>query len=200
MKIDWQIPQPRKGMMGKIDTFIGPGATSAEKALQLWPPLLAGVALLLCAYWLQWQWSIWQLLVATILMVDMVGGVLTNSTSSAKRWFHRPEQGLKQHMIFILSHFVQLALFAWAFMASSLVWLLAAGGYLIAASSLILVTPLYLQRPVAACCYVVSLFLSLYVLAPASELAWFLPLFYFKLLISHLLKEAPFRPENETVK
>ncbi|RJG47479.1 hypothetical protein [Motilimonas pumila] len=197
MKIDWHIPAPRKGVTGSIDKFIGPGATSAEKSLQLWLPILAGIALLACGYGLQWHWSIWQFVVATILMVDMVGGVITNSTSSAKRWFHRPGQGVKQHITFILTHFVQLGLFAWTFMPNSGFWLMTAGGFLVAASAIILISPLYLQRTVAACCYLASLMLSFYVLAPALELAWFLPLFYFKLLICHLLKEAPFRPENE---
>jgi hypothetical protein len=54
--------------------------------------------------------------------------------------------------------------------------------------------PLYLKRPVALGLYVVALLLSLYAFDVPAGLAWFLPVFYLKLLVSHLLPEAPFAP------
>lgn len=61
----------------------------------------------------------------------------------------------------------------------------------------ILLMPLYLQRPVALACYSLSILLCLYVFSAAEGMEWFLHLFYLKLLVSHILKEEPYRPETE---
>lgn len=196
MKIDWQVPASRSGFKGKIDSFIGPGATSAEKNIQSYIPLLAGGLLIFSAYVGEFDWHLSQYLVALILTLDMVGGVITNATASAKRWYHREGEGFKQHMAFIMVHFVQLGFFSGFFLDFNLVWIALVGGYMLFASTLILLTPLYLQRPVALTLYCVSLLLSLYVFESVAGLEWFLPVFYLKLLISHLLKEAPFCPEK----
>ena len=196
MKIDWQVPASRSGFKGKIDSFIGPGATSAEKNIQYYIPLLAGGLLIFSAYVGEFDWHLSQYLVALILTLDMVGGVITNATASAKRWYHREGEGFKQHMTFIMIHFVQLGFFSRFFLDFNLVWIVLVGGYMLFASILILLTPLYLQRPVALTLYCVSLLLSLYVFESVAGLEWFLPVFYLKLLISHLLKEAPFCPKE----
>ncbi len=46
MKIDWSVPQARAGFWGGIDKLIGPGATKAEKNLQLY-----GLLLLALSWW-----------------------------------------------------------------------------------------------------------------------------------------------------
>ncbi|WP_394246803.1 hypothetical protein [Vibrio profundi] len=199
MKIDWEIPKARDGFRGKLDKFIGPGATSAEKNLQGYLPLIAGAAMLFYAWSTPLSWTLTQYVVAALLTIDMLGGVITNATSSAKRWFHREGEGFKQHMSFIGTHFIQLGLFSWAFLDLNWGWIALAGGYVMLASCLILLTPLYLQRPVALILYSVSILLSLYVLETVPGLEWFLPIFYLKLLVSHILKEEPYRPENESV-
>ena len=57
--------------------------------------------------------------------------------------------------------------------------------------------PQYLQRPVALIVFGCALLISLYVLSQPVGLEWFLPLFYLKLLVSHLPKEEPYRPPSE---
>jgi hypothetical protein len=47
--------------------------------------------------------------------------------------------------------------------------------------------------------YAGSVLLSLYALAPPPGMEWFLPLFYLKLLVSHLPPEHACRPEWETI-
>ena len=64
------------------------------------------------------------------------------------------------------------------------------------ASFLILRVPLYVQRPFALLLYLGGLILTFYVLPAIPGLEWFLPIFYMKLLISHLILEAPFLPES----
>ena len=62
------------------------------------------------------------------------------------------------------------------------------------ASLLILRSPLYLQRPVAFSVFGLGLLANTYLAAPTPGLEWFLPIFLLKLLLSHLLREEPYRP------
>ena len=186
MKIDWTPPMPKSGM----EKFIGPGATRAEIWLQSLVPVLAIVV----ALYLAPEWSALQQIVAALLVGDIVGGIITNATSTAKRWYHREGQGRWQHMGFISLHFIQLSVFNAVFMEFSLLWIAITGGFMLLASWLVLVMPLYLQRPVALTLYSLGLVLSLYVFDSPAGLEWFLPFFYLKLLVSHILKEAPYRP------
>jgi len=197
MKIDWELPEFRNGFYGTLDKLIGPGATPAEKKLQLYIPLLLGVFVVAQNYLSQFNWSVAQQFVAFLIVGDIAGGIITNSTSSAKRWFHREGQGFKAHMGFVLLHFIQISLVNIFFMEFDLIWIASVGGYLVLACALVLCVPLYLQRTVALMFYSVSVLLSLYVFTAPAHLEWFLPLLYLKLLVSHIVREEPYRPENE---
>lgn len=197
MKIDWTVPLRRSGFKGQLDKLMGPGATQAEKNIQSYVPLLAGALLVFYGLSNEFDWRLSQYIVALLLTIDMAGGVITNATSSAKRWFHRDGEGFKEHMRFIGIHFIQLGLFSGFFLDFNLGWIAYVGGYMMLASATILLTPLYLQRPVALIFYSISVLLSLYVFENAAGLEWFLPIFFLKLLICHLLKEAPYRPETD---
>lgn len=199
MRIDWNCPSPRAGYKGLIDRFIGPGATQDEIKLQLFVPLLAGVVLVCIAYFGRFSWGWSQYLVATLLTVDMLGGIITNSSSSAKRWFHRDSRGVAQHLGFVAIHFLQLALFSWAFLNFDLWWILSTGSYMMISALIILNTSLHIRRPVALSLYALSLVLASQYFESALGLEWFLPLFYLKLLVCHLLKEAPFRPKMDAI-
>ena len=93
-------PQPRSGwLLGAIDQFIGPGATTAEVVLQLSAAFAVGLLCLL-SYWKETSteenvlvMSKVSSVVVLLLGVDLIGGVVTNSTSAAKRWYHRDGQG-----------------------------------------------------------------------------------------------------------
>ncbi|MEL6187918.1 MAG: hypothetical protein AAFU79_25120, partial [Myxococcota bacterium] len=80
-------------------------------------------------------------------------------------------------------------------LAGDIWWVALTGGYLVSAAVLILGVPQYLQRPVAYGTYAGAILLSLYAAATPAGLEWFLPVFYLKLLVSHLPKEEPYRPE-----
>ncbi|MEF1337737.1 hypothetical protein REH81_13235, partial [Vibrio rotiferianus] len=190
-------PQARAGFWGGVDKLIGPGATKAEKNLQLYVPFAAGFVMVVYAYFAQLGWSATQYVIAGLLTVDIIGGIITNATSTAKRWFHREGQGFKQHMSFILTHFVQLSLYSWAFLNFDIMWIVVIGGYMVLACSLVMKTPLYLQRPMALTLYSLSVIISIYWAQAPQGLEWFLPLFYLKLLVSHVLREEPYRPEQE---
>ncbi|WP_299421135.1 hypothetical protein [uncultured Shimia sp.] len=195
MKISWDLPQKRKGIAGVIDGLIGPGATPAEKALQLYLPFGFGAIVLLAGLVLDFGWSVAQFVVIAVLAVDMMGGVITNATSTAKRWFFREGQGIKQHLGFVAMHVAQTALFGWAFMDLDLLWIGSVFVVLFGFSAAILTMPLYLQRPIASFLFVVAMFLSLYLFETPQEVQWFLPMLYYKILISHVLREEPYQPD-----
>ena len=197
MNINWNPPNPREGFPGQWDKFVGPGATSAEE----WVQLIGGVLLAIGSIALfftqqETDVSIWQTVLVVILAADISGGIVTNATSAANRWYFRPEQGFKAHFGFIALHGVHIVLIALLFTANPLAYFLLFYGYLLVAAIIILRTPLYLQRPVAFAFYAGAILLNMLGLAAIQGLAWFIPLLFLKLLLAHLLKEAPYQPED----
>ena len=195
MNAFWTPPEPRKGLAGAWDRFVGPGATRAENWLMVGSAFVGGLSVPLYAALTGLGWSALQLVVAGLLAFDLVGGVVTNATSAAKRWYHRAGQGFAQHFTFIAVHAVQLFLVAWLFRGGDWAFFGALYGYLLAATLIILRTPLYRQRPVALLLYSGAILINSYVFTPTAGLEWFIPIFYLKLLVSHLLKEVPYRSE-----
>jgi hypothetical protein len=197
MNINWHFSPPRTGLAGAWDRFVGPGATRAEVALQLAVPLLAALAAPWHAARSGADWSTGQAVLGTLLAADIAGGIVTNATSTAKRWYHRAGHGVRQHLLFVLLHGVHLLLVSWAFLQMDWIWVLQTGGFLMAAAAAILLVPRYLQRPVALTAYAASVWLALDVFRRPPGLEWFLILFYLKLLVSHLPREEPYRPARE---
>lgn len=196
--IDWNPPEPRAGKLGAWDRFVGPGATSTEEWLQI----IGGAALAGCLTMMLYMrrtelnWTGLQLLLVAVLALDLIGGIITNATSAAKRWYHRDGQdGLRAHIPFIAVHGVHVLLIAAAFRGMDWGFFIVLYGYLLAASIVILKIPLYLQRPAALALFCGGILLGMYLFIPTPGLEWFIPFFYLKLLVSHLLKEAPFSPE-----
>lgn len=200
MTINWNFPPPRRGLAGALDRFIGPGATPAELTLQFGLPTLAAVAAPLHAVHVVVHWSWLQHVACCILAFDTAGGVITNATSTAKRWYHRRGQGFKQHLGMVSLHLIHLFVVAWLYLSLNLAWFAIASACLLVSASIVLAVPQYLQRPVAVTAYACALLLSMYVLRQPAGLEWFLPLFYLKLLVSHLPVEEPYRPASEADK
>lgn len=190
--IHWRHPAPR----GAMDRLVGPGATPAELAIQFIPALLAAVGLPSIALIKGWDWSMLQCVVAGLLVLDLVGGVITNATSAAKRWFHREGQGFDAHMGFVMAHLAQPVIVMLFFDRWNWSFVLGAYGYVVISATIILKTPLYLQRPIASLLTVSGIAMAPYVLPLPPHFEWFLPLYFMKLLLSHLLREEPYRPEQ----
>lgn len=194
MSIQWEYPEPRTGFDGVLDRFIGPGATRAEIALQISFPIITTVLILFHAATANLGWNALQYIVAAILALDMAGGIVTNATSAAKRWYHRKEQGLRQHLIFIAVHAVQIFLVAWQFRALDWAYFVVIYAYLLGAAYLILRVPLYLQRPLAFGFAALGILVGLYGFTATVGMEWFLPFLFLKLLLSHLIHEEPYAP------
>lgn len=198
MKLHGELLTPRQGVAGVLDRFVGPGATGAELMLQFSLPLCAAIVAPAYAAYAVVGWSHAQYLICAILAFDVIGGVITNATSSGKRWYHRAGQGMSQHLGFVTAHLAHLFLVGWIYPGLDLDWPAVSGGYLIVTSAAIIGAPLYLRRPVALIAYMGALLLSIYMLTAPIGLEWFLPLFYLKLLVAHLPREEPYRPDART--
>ncbi len=196
VEIRWIPPEPRPGLKGAWDKFVGPAQTTSEFWLGVIPSIIAAIAAPAYALCKGLDWSIWQLLIVALFAFDLTGGVIVNASSSAKCWYHRPGQGFKQLFGFTSMHIHPLII-AWLWLDGDWGYFVIAYGFLLFATVLILQTPLYLQRPLALTLYLIGLILAWYFLPPIKGLEWFLPVFYLKLLVSHLLKEAPFRPLDD---
>ena len=175
---------PRSGWRGAIDRFVGPGATSAELWIQFAPALLVGVGLPIWAVLAHIGWNIPQMIVAGLLALDVVGGAVTNATLPAKLWYHRPET---RHEGFVLLHGVQIFLVGWLFRQMDWVYFAFHYGALLTASAVIVRTPERLRRPAAFLHLSIILMASTTAFRPSEGMAWFVPLFFLKVLIAHLL-------------
>jgi hypothetical protein len=193
----WIPPKPRSGLAGEWDKFVGPGQTRSEFWLILIPSVLAGLSSPIYAVANGLGWTTLQLIVAGVMAFDLVGGVATNATTTAKRWYHRAGQSGVQHLQFIAVHALHIFLVAWLFRRSDWVFFGVYYVYLLIASLVITRTQLYLQRPLALLLFVVVCLMNLYVVVPTRGMEWFVPVFFLKLLVSHLIKEVPFLPDEQ---
>ncbi|MEM8492515.1 MAG: hypothetical protein AAF756_16990 [Pseudomonadota bacterium] len=196
--IDWKVPLLRSGFAGLLDRAFGPGYTSAELALQLTLPLAAAGAVPLLVHITGLPWNMPQQLVVAFLALDGLGGVITNSTSSAKRWFHRDSQTPIHHLAFAGMHVLHFALVMWVFAAADFGWFLGASAYLVVAAVTVVLAPLYLQRPLSAGIVAIGIGYSLLALPQIDGLEWLLPVFYMKIIGAHLLREEPYRPSQSS--
>lgn len=192
--INWKYPPPRSGFAGAFDKFFGPGTTRAEAWLEAVFCLGAGIAMPLYAYLNGFEWSLVQYILAAWIAFDMVGGIITNATSSAKRWYHRPGQGFKAHFSFIALHIGYLFLVAWLFRSMDWMYFGGLSAFLLLAAFIVLRAPLYLQRPLAFGMVVIAFLFNRYGFSPTMGLEWFVPFLFIKLLASHALREEPYRP------
>jgi hypothetical protein len=195
-KSDWKVPPPRNGLAGAWDRFVGPGATPAEQLLSVIPASLFAVTVVAYAYCQQLEWSMLQYIVAFVLGFDIVGGIATNATSAAKRWYHRAGRGLLQHFGFAVLHAFYIFLVALLFCPHFFNFFFFHSLYLVASALIILRVSPYLQRSVALLLLSGGILLSLYVATPPAGLEWFPIFLYIKLLVSHLVREEPYLAQS----
>lgn len=196
MRIDWSYPEPRRGALGQWDAFVGPGATNAEEWLQLG---LGALIALICIV----QFTIagaadvawYHYAIVVFLALDIGGGIVTNAASSAKRWYHRNGYPKWKHLMFLVMHALHLSVVSILFAGDPFLYFGLTFGGLMFFGPIIVSVPLYLQRPTAFGLATVAIVIVQFSFFSIPGLQWFLPLIVLKLLIGHLVKEAPFRPE-----
>ncbi|MGR6831884.1 hypothetical protein [Aliivibrio wodanis] len=183
---------------GKFNFTTGYGATKAESIIANNAAFIAPIILYFFA-WKPLDWSLLQIVVAGVLTLDMIGGVLTNSLGSMKRFLHTDQKlelnwlgklvGSK--FLFPAIHFQLFAIplcfdISWSY---AFFWY----GIMMVSIVFIHVLPMYLHRPVALLVVMLSIILSQLMPSPAG-LEWIAPIFIIKLVLSHGVREEPYRP------
>ncbi|MFW9996123.1 MAG: hypothetical protein ACFFD4_29045 [Candidatus Odinarchaeota archaeon] len=190
----WDFREPRKGLKGEFDKFFGPDTNKKELTLILVTALAGGVlaVILPTLTGVEW-WNIFQYIVVLVLSLDVLGGVVTNVSNSAKRWYHRPGQPTRNFYKFILPHLHPVLLgMLFLPLEDGLLYGFGAYFFLILSATIILQVPVYYQRMTAFVLYTVSIYLTMYLFPVIPALEWFLPVFYLKLLLGHLVREEPY--------
>lgn len=179
----------RPGLGGWLDRIVGPHGTPGELWLQFVPSISAAIALPLVAISWQLPWNSVQLAIATLFAFDLTGGIVTNATPAAKRWYHRPGQTFRHHFGFVAIHGLHLFIVATLFRGGDWFFFGLTYSFLLLGSSLILTVPRDLGRPVALLLCGIGLLFGFYLIPPTVGLEWFLPFLWLKLFVGHLLPE-----------
>ncbi|MEU6313027.1 hypothetical protein [Streptomyces sp. NPDC047014] len=194
LRISWEIPETPTGFAGRLERFMGPGKSRSESVVE--SVGLTGCAVLLAAgLWGSGavrEWSAGQVTVVALMGLDLVGGVLTNATNAAKRWYHRADPGARRaRLLFVSAHLLHLGAMGLYVLGGDLGWTAGNAVLLLGGAMAVEYAPLHLRRPVAMAALMAAVLVNLFWLPVAVALAWFAPLFFLKLLVCHLVPEAP---------
>lgn len=211
VSIDWSVPPASPGWSGRLERFMGPGKRPLEYIVEF----AGGAVCVALLGWHVWhagtyrEWSLVQSAVAALIGLDLVGGVLTNSTNAAKRWYHRNAAGMsRSRLTFVGMHVLHLAGLAFLLrpgvlptvvpaLPPSLGWVLVNSGLLLALAVLIESVPLEVKRPTAMGAYMAALLVNATLFPLPAAVGLFVAFFYLKLLIGHLVPEAPMVGRHE---
>ncbi|MFT6908636.1 MAG: hypothetical protein ACJAS1_005339 [Oleiphilaceae bacterium] len=186
---------------GKFNFTTGYGATKAERAIAKYAAFIAPIILYLFV-WQHLNWSLVQIVVVSLLTLDMIGGVLSNSLGSMKRFLHT-EQKLELSWLgkLVGSKFVFPAIHFQLFaipLFFDVAWSYAIFWYVLMMVSIVIIhfLPLYLHRVMGILIVMLSIILAQIMPAPLG-LEWIAPIYIIKLVLSHGVREEPYRPTLE---
>jgi hypothetical protein len=195
MRINWKHPEPRQGLAGVLDRFVGPGATKGELFLQFTFALLMSISVILYAHFNNLGWSVIQHIVAALIAFDLAGGIVTNATASAKRWYIPMWHKTKWCWTLIATNIFAPFLVAWVFRSMDWFFGMVVYSYAVIAPILLLKVPLHLQRPTAFILFCGAMLTDIYLFKPIPGLEWFLPFYFMKVILSQAIREEPYRPD-----
>ncbi|WP_323369191.1 hypothetical protein [Streptomyces alkaliterrae] len=194
IRISWEMPATPSGLAGRVERFMGPGKRRSESAVELGGGALCAL-LLAAGVWASGAvegWSAAQLAVVALIGLDLVGGVLTNSTNAAKRWYHRAAPGARRaRLLFVAAHLAHLAAMGLVVLSGDWLWMAGNAALLAVGAVGVEFAPLHLRRPVSMVVLTAAVTVNLFWLDVPPQLAWFAPLFFLKLVVCHLVPEAP---------
>ncbi|OKJ64777.1 hypothetical protein AMK27_02525 [Streptomyces sp. CB02009] len=200
VQISWEVPATPPGLAGRLERFMGPGKSRSESVVETLG--LLGCASLLAAglstSGILRDLSTAQLVVVALAGLDLIGGVLTNATNAAKRWYHRAAPGARRaRLLFVSAHLTHLAAMGLVVLSGDLTWTLTNAALLLGGAVTVEYAPLHLRRPVAMALLTAAVLVNLFWLSVPTALAWFAPLFFLKLLVCHLVPEAPLERKRD---
>jgi hypothetical protein len=180
-------PPPSSLASRAIGVLVAPGATRPEWILSLSAAAVGSAAAATHAA-LAHEIGSWRLALVAFVAFDMFGGAVANCTDSCKRHWHTPSRTRGAAFGFVAGHVVHLALVAAVFRGMDAAWFGATTALLLASAALVLAAPEGMKRPSAAAALALAVLVDFW-LGPTPGLEWFATVFFFKLLVAHLLAE-----------
>jgi len=142
----------------------------------------AGILVSSCLVYINRSLAWWQLILLFVLMWDVVGGAVSNSTSSTNRWYMR--HPIRIRFVFIAIHIIQPFLLVWILDDSNLIFALVLYSYMILCAIIILIIQQpELQRPLATVFYIIGMMLITFLFNLSITLQIFGYLYLFKLIV-----------------
>lgn len=183
--------------MGLLAKLTGPTATRTEILLQF----IAPVAIVAFLVYSQAAFLFGQGLLYTIILCllafDVLGGVVTNETLAARKWFNRDDVSKLKKWLFCLMHLVHICVLFLYLNEPALPGLLTYGSLYLASFTLVILTPNYISRAVAAslyCGFIVLFFEFDYF--GLENFKYLLLIFHYKIVVAYSVSFHELDPVN----
>lgn len=178
--------EPRPGLPGLLDRYLGPDATASD-GLRVAMAGLGGLLLGLLTV----PAPLAERLLLALLTTELCAGLVAALNHAGKAWIHRPQRRLPRLLLFIALQTIPLALFIWLFRDQDLSLLATAIALLGAGSAAVMLTPAEWQRAVGFLVLLAVLFTLQHFHTPPPAGAWFLPLLYARTFLALLPAQRP---------
>ncbi|TVS18586.1 MAG: hypothetical protein EA417_02925 [Gammaproteobacteria bacterium] len=179
-------PEPRPGMAGLVDRYLGPGATPLDRVRVM---LAGGGGALLGL--LTVPAPLTERLLLGLLAAELCAGLMAALNHAGKAWIHRPHRRQGRMALHVGYQCLILGAFIWLYRGQDVELLQNAAGLLIAASISIMVTPRPAQRAVGLVALLAVMFAIQQWHGLPTAAAWFLPLFFARTFLAHLPAPRP---------
>lgn len=171
-----------------LDKIVAPNATTTEYVLSL-AAAVAGAALATLHASLAGLTG-WRLVMVAAIAFDIIGGAVITCTEAGKRHWNPPSKPKRAEFWFVASHVAHVAAVAGLFRGIDAPWFVATAGMLLASAGVIIAAPATLRRPTAVALLTVAVLLDSR-LGATLGMEWFVPVFFLKLFVGYLVREAP---------
>ncbi|BBZ14029.1 hypothetical protein MBRA_42240 [Mycobacterium branderi] len=173
-------------------TFFGPPRTRSESIVGV---VVGALLIALLAGYIRhvggWRgWSVAQIVVLAVMVFDLVGGIMTTSSATANRWYHRPGLAARRFRVaFVIAHaLLYLAPTALLF-DTGWAWAAVNATLLISIGAAVEFAPADLKRLAALGLTLAAVLVNLIWLPVQPALAW-IPLFLFVKVLACFLVPA----------
>lgn len=167
--------------VGLLRTFFGPPRTRGESIVGVAVGALL-IALLTGYIWHVggWRgWSVAQIVVLAVMVFDLVGGIVTTSSETANRWYHRPGVAARRFRIgFVIAHALLYLIPAALLFDTGWAWAAVNAALLISVGAAVEFAPADVKRLTALGLTLTAVLVNLIWLPVSPPLAW-IPLFLF---------------------
>lgn len=173
--------EPRRGLPGLLDRYLGPDATALD-GLRVAAAALGGLLLGLTTV----PAPLAERLLLGLLTAELCAGLMAALNHAGKTWIHRPVRRRQRLLLFVALQMIPLTIFIWLFRAEDLQLLASATGLLFIGSAVLLLAPTAWQRPLGFVALLGVLFTLQQLHTQVPSGAWFLPLLYTRTFLAHL--------------